>query len=95
MNKREAVEFLTKALPFGNKGGGYTSEFDGEAIKDMDELLRVLHEYGGITLRGRHPDYGNICINVSLEAEVTYKVVSPSEGDLKAIEAVHALVPHN
>ena len=93
MNKQEAIEFLTTALPFGNKGEDYPSEFDGEVVKDMDELHRVLHEYGGVTLRGYHPDYGDICINVSLEAEVSYKTASLCEGNLKAIEAVHALTP--
>ena len=51
MDKQEAVEFLTKALPFANKGEDYSSDLDGNTIKSMEELLNILEEeYGELTL---------------------------------------------
>ena len=94
MNKQEAVEFLTKALPFANKGEDYSSDLDGNTIKSMDELLRILvEEYGELTLVGHHPNYGDIYISVDMDSDVYYKTVSPSEGNFKAMQAVYALIP--
>ena len=94
MDKQEAVEFLTKALPFANKGEDYSSDLDGNTIKSMDELLRILvEEYGELTLVGHHPNYGDIYISVDMDSDVTYKTVSPSEGNFKAMQAVYALIP--
>ena len=94
MDKQEAVEFLTKALPFNNKGEDYCSDLDGNTIKSMGELLRILgEEYGELTLVGHHPNYGDIYISVDMDSDVTYKTVSPSEGNFKAMQAVYALIP--
>ena len=94
MDKQEAVEFLTKALPFANKGEDYSSDLDGNTIKSMDELLRILvEEYGELTLVGHHPNYGDIYISVDMDSDVYYKTVSPSEGNFKAMQAVYALIP--
>lgn len=94
MNKQEAIEFLTAALPFANKGEDYSSDLDGNTIKSMDELLRILEEeYGELTLVGNHPEHGEIYISIDMDSDVTYKTVSPSEGNFKAMQAVYALVP--
>lgn len=94
MNKQEAIHFLSAALPFSNKGEDYSSDFNGNTIKSMDELLRILsEEYGELTLVGHHPNYGDIYISIDMDSDVTYKTVSPSEGNFKAMQAVYALVP--
>ena len=94
MNKQEAIHFLSAALPFANKGEDYSSDIDGDIIKSMDELLRILEEeYGELTLLGNHPEYGDIYIVVDMDSDVTYKTVSPSEGNFKAMQAVYALFP--
>lgn len=94
MNKQEAIEFLTTALPFANKGEDYASDLDGTVIKSIGELLRILEEeYGELTLVGHHPEYGDIYITVDMGSDVYYKTVSPSEGNLKAMTAVYAIIP--
>ena len=94
MNKQEAIEFLSLVLPFANKGEDYASDLDGNTVKDIGELLRILEEeYGELTLTGHHPEYGDIYITVEMDSDVMYKTVSPSEGNFKAMEAVYALVP--
>lgn len=94
MNKQEAIEFLTTALPFENKGEDYSSDLDGNIIKSMDELLHILEEeYGELTLVGNHPTYGDIYIIVSIGSDTTYKTVSPCVGNFKTMEAVYALIP--
>ncbi len=94
MDKQEAIEFLTKALPFNNKGEDYCSDLDGNTIKSMEELLNILEEeYGELTLVGHHPEHGDICISVCLDSDVTYKTVSPYEANFKAMEAVYTLIP--
>ena len=94
MNKQEAIQFLTAALPFANKGEDYASDLDGNTVTGIEELLRVLEEeYGELTLVGHHPEYGDIYITVDMGSDVYYKTVSPSEGNLKAMQAVYALIP--
>ena len=94
MDKQEAIEFLTEALPFHNKGEDYSSDLDGNTIKSMEELLNILEEeYGELTLVGHHPEHGDVYISVCLDSDVTYKTVSPYEANFKAMEAVYALVP--
>ena len=94
MDKQEAIEFLTEALPFHNKGEDYSSDLDGNTIKSMEELLNILEEeYGELTLLGNHPEYGDIYIVVDMGSDTTYKTVSPGEGNFKAMEAVYALTP--
>ena len=94
MNKQEAIQFLTAALPFANKGEDYASDLDGNTITGIEELLRVLEEeYGELTLVGHHPEYGDIYITVDMGSDGYYKTVSPSEGNFKAMEAVYALIP--
>ena len=94
MNKQEAIQFLTAALPFANKGEDYASDLDGNTVTGIEELLRVLEEeYGELTLVGHHPEYGDIYITVDMDSDVYYKTVSPSKGNFKAMEAVYALIP--
>ena len=94
MNKQEAIEFLTTALPFAAAGKDYSSNLDGNTVKDIGELLRILEEeYGELTLTGHHPEYGDIYITVEMDSDVYYKTVSPSKGNSKAMEAVYALIP--
>ena len=94
MNKQEAIQFLTLALPFAAAGEDYSSNLDGNTITGIEELLRVLEEeYGELTLVGHHPEFGDIYIIVDMDSDVYYKTVSPSEGNFKAMEAVYALVP--
>ena len=94
MNKQEAIQFLTAALPFANKGEDYASDLDGTVIKSMAELTRILEEdYGELTLVGHHPEYGDIYITVDMGSDVYYKTVSPTEGNFKAMQAVYALIP--
>lgn len=94
MNKQEAIEFLTVALPFADQHEDYSSDLDGKTIKSIDELLRILkEEYGELTLIGKHPEYGDIYIIVEMESDTYYKTVSPNKGNCKAMEAVYALIP--
>ena len=93
MNKQEAIEFLTTALPFAAAGEDYSSNLDGNTITGIEELLRVLEEeYGELTLVGHHPEYGDIYITVDMDSDVYYKTVSPSKGNFKAMEAVYSLI---
>ena len=94
MNKQEAIQFLTSALPFAAAGEDYSSNLDGNTITGIEELLRILEEdYGELTLVGNHPEYGDIYIVVDMGSDTTYKTVSPGEGNFKAMEAVYALIP--
>ena len=94
MNKQEAIEFLTTALPFAAAGEDYSSNLDGNTITGIEELLRILEEeYGELTLVGHHPEFGDIYIIVDMDSDVYYRTVSPSEGNFKAMQAVYALVP--
>ncbi len=94
MNKQEAIEFLTTALPFASKGEDYCSTLDDTVIGSINQLIQILEEeYGELTLVGHHPEYGDIYITVDMDSDVYYKTVSPSKGNFKAMEAVYALIP--
>lgn len=94
MNKQEAIQFLSDSLPFEYECGDYCSDLNGTPIKEIGDLLRILEEeYGELTLLGYHPEYGDIYIVVDMGSDTTYKTVSPSGGNFKAMEAVYALIP--
>ena len=94
MNKQEAIQFLTSALPFANKGEDYCSTLDDTVIGSINQLVQILEEeYGELTLIGRHPELGDIYIVVDMDSDVYYKTVSPCEGNFKAMQAVYTLIP--
>ena len=94
MNKQEAIQFISDSLLFESDCGDYCSDLNGTPIKEIGNLLRILEEENGeLTLLGNHPEYGDINIIVDMYSDVTYKTVSPCEGNFKAMEAVYALVP--
>ncbi len=94
MNKQEAIQFISDSLLFESDCGDYCSDLNGTPIKEIGNLLRILEEENGeLTLLGNHPEYGDIYIIVDMYSDVTYKTVSPGEGNFKAMEAVYALIP--
>ena len=94
MNKQEAIQFISDSLLFESDCGDYCSDLNGTPIKEIGNLLRILEEENGeLTLLGNHLEYGDIYIIVDMYSDVTYKTVSPCEGNFKAMEAVYALVP--
>ena len=96
MNKEQAIEHLTKVLPFEGEACDYESTFDGKTISNMEELLHILeNEYGEVFLNAINPISGEMAIlTISLtDSEISYTTVAPHKEVFELMEAAYALIP--
>ena len=92
MNRAEAHAFLAKVLPFAAKGEDYCSTFNGDAIKDVNELITLLsEEYGSFIIDAYDPDTnsGGLVYIEADSSDTLYSSPSPTGLTLQLMEALY------
>lgn len=96
MNKQEAVEFLTKVLPFGDYGQDFQTKFGDKILRNLDELITHLGEdCGEFTIDACDPDNNTLAL-VYIESDecgTMFKTPAPWGFTLKVMEALYVLIP--
>lgn len=96
MTKQEALELLTRVLPFGGEGEDYQSSLDGTGLSNIDELVKHLEEdFGEFIVDAYDPATGESGL-VYIESDMSdtlYKAPSPCGLTLQVMEALYTLTP--
>lgn len=96
MNKQEAIELLTKVLPFGSDGEDFQTKFGDKILRNLDELVTHLEQdYGVFTIDAYDANNNSLAIVYveSNSSETLFKTPIPYGLTLKVMEALYTLTP--